>query len=109
MPMTLQRFKIGIGIAVLCVGAFLGEFVYNTVHLESGPNGWFAVVVTINAYNAIQADQPGYGEGVVRGPFGSRAECERWFQTAGRYFNDVSCKRMRFDDAAREGWSGTVP
>jgi hypothetical protein len=107
--MSLQRFKIAIAIAALCVAAFTGEFVYNRVHLESGPNGWFAVVVTINAYNAIQSDQPGYGEDVVRGPFASRAECERWFETAGRYFHDVSCKQMRFDDAARERWSGMAP
>ena len=107
--MEFQRFKIAIWIASLCAVAFLGEYAYNMVHVKRGPNGWFAVDVTVNAYKGIHEDLPAYAENVVRGPFASVKDCNAWIGTHAVYHEDYRCKRLRFDDAAREGWSGTAP
>lgn len=90
---------------LLCFGV---EYAFMQMHLRGGRSAWFAVDVYVNAFAAAQADLPGYSEHVLNGPFASKDDCLSWVRTDAIPSSNPVCKRMRFEDAGREGWRGTA-
>lgn len=103
------RAKIAIFTVFVLIAVFAAEYLYNQMHLNSGPNGWFAVQTTVNVYNGTRGNAPLYQRRVVAGPYHTNAKCVAWLKTVGQYSVSTLCERMLLDDAAREGWSGTNP
>lgn len=87
---------------------FAAEYAYVQIHLNAGPNGWFAVDQLVGGYDASQGVRPPLTEHIIAGPFPNKSGCIAWGSSHSPPWG-VVCKRMRYDDAAREGWNGAGP
>jgi hypothetical protein len=94
----IQRLLL-VAICVIIVGA-IGQYLYNNVRLNSGPNAWFVISQRVDRnaslHSANTAD-------LLGGPFSTRAACEKWL-TAKRLGTPsilYACERLLLTDASR--------
>lgn len=92
---------------VVALGVLL-QIGANALRLNLGPHGWFVISSIRSAH--YRRGQPGVTQtdGVLNGPFASRARCEDALRKSWSRDPSVYCRDI-LDSDARAIWRGTEP